>query len=364
MSTIDWPTSITPAAVQWQVQKAGVQFASPFNGTTQAVDYVAERWAVSLSLPNQRNPGALAALMNSLAGGVNRVNLWHHGSGGQPAGSLRGVPTLGNGAARGDATLTLAGCTGGSLLLSGSFELDSNSDGVADGWLIIQGGSVGTVSQSLAAGPAIAGEYGVWYQVVQSSALNGSVGVYQDVAVSAGQGYILAADALATAGATLSLAVQWYSAANLFISEMAAIGLSPSLGRYSVSGLAPAGAARGRVIITANSTSGATKILAVDNAALIQLPSDGKFVGPATLLAGDMIGCSGHLFQVASDCAANDAGVMTVPIVNRVRSTIASGTAVTWYRPTAQFILPAMAAGAMQVPGYTQGPALDLLEVY
>ena len=77
-----------------------------------------------------------------------------------------------------------------------------------------------------------------------------------------------------------------------------------------------------------------------------------------------MIGCSGHLFQVASDCTATDAGVMTVPVINRVRGTIASGTAVTWYRPTAQFILPAMSAGAMQVPGYTQGPALDLLEVY
>ena len=91
MSTIDWPASITPAAAQWALQKSGVQFASPFNGTVQALDYLAERWAVSLSLPNARNHGAVAALMNTLAGGVNRVNLWHHGSGGQPAGTLRGA---------------------------------------------------------------------------------------------------------------------------------------------------------------------------------------------------------------------------------------------------------------------------------
>lgn len=199
MSTTDWPASIVPSAVQWQLQKAGTQFTSPFNGTTQAVDYVAERWQVSLSLPAVRSAGAVAALLNNLAGGVNRVNLWHHGTGGQPAGTLRGTPTLGAAVARGASSLALVGCT--------------------------------------------------------------------------------------------------------------------------------------------------------------------AIEGTPTLLAGDMIGCGGHLLQVAADCSAV-AGAMTVPLVNRVRSAIAGGAAVTWYKPTAQFIMPAMVGGTMQVPGFTQGAALDLVEVY
>ena len=73
MSTIDWPAGLRPSQAQWQLTKSGAQFASPFNGALQAIDYVAERWAVSLTLPPARNAGATAALLNWLSGGVNRV---------------------------------------------------------------------------------------------------------------------------------------------------------------------------------------------------------------------------------------------------------------------------------------------------
>lgn len=57
-----------------------------------------------------------------------------------------------------------------------------------------------------------------------------------------------------------------------------------------------------------------------------------------TLKAGDMIGVSGLLLQVASDCTAVSSEI-TVPIVNRLRKSISSGAAVTWSSPVATFRL-------------------------
>ena len=82
----------------------------------------------------------------------------------------------------------------------------------------------------------------------------------------------------------------------------------------------------------------------------------------ATLKAGDMIGMSGHLFMVADDCAESG-GVIVVPLVNRVRYTISAGAAAVWSRPTAEFILPGDATSVRR-PGYQEGMAVDLVEVY
>lgn len=367
MSTTDWPSAITPAAVQWQLQKAGTQFVSPFNGTTQAVDYVAERWQASISLPPARSAGAVAALLNNLAGGVNRVNLWHHGSGGQPAGTLRGAPTLGAGAARGDATLTLAGCTGGNLLQGGGFELDANTNLIADGWVIYSSGSVTAAPDGL-----VPGNGSAWAQRLTASAMGTTTsdhyGVRQAAAipVTVGQTYTLAVDVKCnTASLQVRLWWDWRDGSGTVISHSDSTTTAPtSWTRLTATGMAPASAASAMVYVWMQAnTSGSTPRIELDNAQFAAGEAT-AFAGPATLLAGDMIGCSGHLLQVASDCTANDVGAMTVPLVNRVRSTIATSTAVTWYRPTAQFIMPAMAGATMQVPGYTQGAALDLVEVY
>jgi len=57
-----------------------------------------------------------------------------------------------------------------------------------------------------------------------------------------------------------------------------------------------------------------------------------------TLLAGDMIGVSGLLLMVAQDCTSV-AGVITVPLTNRLRTALSSGAAVTTTAPTANFRL-------------------------
>ena len=362
MSTTDWPASITPSAVQWQLLKAGVQFTSPFNGSTQALDYIAERWAVSLSLPAAARPGPVAALLNNLAGGVNRVNLWHPGHQ-QPAGTLRGSPVLGAGAARGDATLTLAGCTNANLIAGGGFEIDTNADGISDGFSAYSAGTTGALSYFRPAGPLYAGCSGA-YQQVSAATLNGNVGFFRAVPAVAGSAYTASFDMASSVGNTLHLDIYWYNGGGSLISSSAASFSGASDGRRSVTGVAPSGTANAVVYVYLESTAGVAATLAIDQMQWEQAAAATDYAGPATLLAGDFVGCSGHLFQIAADCTATDAGVMTVTLVNRVRATIAISTAVTWYRPTAQFVMPAMQGGALQVPGMLQSAALDLLEVY
>jgi hypothetical protein len=205
MATIDWPSDIHPAQWDWGIRKAGVSFMSPFNGTHQAIDFVAERWMITVTLPNIRHgdrSGKVRSLLNYLAGGVNRVRMWDHGSGtwatpGIPTGTMRGTPTVNATASRGNTTLTIAGAGAG-----------------------------------------------------------------------------------------------------------------------------------------------------------------------ATLLPGDKIGAGGQLFEVFTAATANGAGVMTIPLVNRVRATIASGSAVTWQRPTAEFVMPSMTARHAQIPAFLTAEQFDLEEVW
>lgn len=81
----------------------------------------------------------------------------------------------------------------------------------------------------------------------------------------------------------------------------------------------------------------------------------------ATLKAGDMVGCAGLLFQVASDCVADGAGQIYIPLVNRSRLAAPAGTAVVWDRPTAPFRLVSRTA-VQYIPGYAPEVSLDFVE--
>jgi hypothetical protein len=81
-----------------------------------------------------------------------------------------------------------------------------------------------------------------------------------------------------------------------------------------------------------------------------------------TLKAGDMIGAGGQLFQVFQDCAAV-AGVLTVPLVNRVRAVIASAAAVTWNAPTFVGLMPATSNLRGYEPGVATTLPIELEEV-
>lgn len=68
-----------------------------------------------------------------------------------------------------------------------------------------------------------------------------------------------------------------------------------------------------------------------------------------TLVAGDMLGVSGLLLMVAQDCTSS-AGVITVPLTNRLRKALSGGAAVTTTQPTANFRLLAT-NGVQHTPG-------------
>lgn len=198
MATYDWPDALIPQRCSIGSQGAGEQFRGPYNGTIQVVDFVAERWVLSVTLPQARrvNAGRVEAFFFTLRGGIHRVRAWHFGRP-VPVGTMRGSPTLSASVSRGATALPITG-------------------GTANG----------------------------------------------------------------------------------------------------------------------------------------------------TLRAGDMLGCGGQLFMVASDTTLNGSGAGSVPVVHRVRGTIGSGTAVTWNRPTGEFVIPAWVASVVHAPGMIDGAAFDLEEVW
>ena len=111
MANPTWPAALAPSACEWRLQKAGLQFRSPFSGSLQSIDFIGERWVVGLTFPASTigNSGALAALLTWLAGGVNMIDIWRFGPAEvvQPRGTLRGSPTVKTVTVRGDTSLVL-----------------------------------------------------------------------------------------------------------------------------------------------------------------------------------------------------------------------------------------------------------------
>ncbi|CAA2107622.1 hypothetical protein [Variovorax paradoxus] len=81
----------------------------------------------------------------------------------------------------------------------------------------------------------------------------------------------------------------------------------------------------------------------------------------ATLLAGDMVGVGGQLFQVAKDVVANGSGAMNIDVVNRSRVAAASGSQVVWDKPTALFRQSSQSA-VQYIPGYATEVSIDFVE--
>lgn len=80
-----------------------------------------------------------------------------------------------------------------------------------------------------------------------------------------------------------------------------------------------------------------------------------------TLLAGDMIGCGGQLFQVREDITAGGSGFMNVSVVNRSRINAPVDTPIIWDRPTAPFRLSSPSA-VQYIPGYSPEVSFDFVE--
>lgn len=84
----------------------------------------------------------------------------------------------------------------------------------------------------------------------------------------------------------------------------------------------------------------------------------------ATAVPGDMVGCGGQLFRVLAPAVADGAGAMTLEVGPRVRAAggIASGSAVTWNRPTAPFRVISAGPAVDWHPGEFSAPSIELRE--
>jgi hypothetical protein len=110
---------------------------------------------------------------------------------------------------------------------------------------------------------------------------------------------------------------------------------------------APLGTLRGLPALTVAAVQGANQLVM-------------SAVTGATLLPGDFLGLSGRLYQVQSACTAV-AGVITVPLVNRVRGLSVVGTQVVWDKPS--IAMRRTSGGAVTYsPGMVEVSPIDLVE--
>lgn len=370
MTTLTRPTWLRPRDCTLALRKSGLQFVSPFNGTLQAVETLAERWTMQMTIPGASDGGARSAFFNQWAGGVNHVPLYHFGRP-QPLGTLRGAPTLASATARGNTSLALAGCRGLNAVVGGSFEVDTNADGVADGWARYSNGTTGSLTAGLST-TAVA--HGTYSQQVFAAGLgsadtdrNGVVQLGAPVSQLAGQAITLQASVAATTSTVLMLYAAFKDSGGTPTGGdvFAFITANGAVQTITASGTCPATAVTADVYVYQRNGSGGGAVLLVDAVVLVAGAAPASYPVPPTLLAGDMIGDGTQLYMVASDCTATDAGAMTVPVVNRARGVVASGTVVQWDRPTALFALPAMEQSTTWLRGgVVDSIALDAVEVY
>lgn len=118
MPNLAWPSNITPSLLDWRLKKSGSGFIGFYTSGIQAVDYLGEFWDVNLTLPGEgrllRKAGQLDALLMYLAGGINKVDIYHWARP-IPRGTLRGSPTMKEATSRGDASLVLTVAAGSTL---------------------------------------------------------------------------------------------------------------------------------------------------------------------------------------------------------------------------------------------------------
>jgi len=378
MAAYDWPDTriFVPQTSELRViDNTQRSLESPLSGYVQTSSMPGARWGWSMDFGAQETDdrAQLEAYLLRLSGRQHRARLYDIKRP-RPAGNI--VPsgvTLAASAAQFASSLQLAGCRGSNAVLGGSFEVDSNADGLADGWLRFTGGSVGSLGASLST-TAVA--HGTYSQSLIASALGATSsdrnGIQQNgvpVAHLAGQTITLAASMAATASTQLLLYVNWQNAggstiggADLFASAAATGGVQA----LSVTGACPAAAVSANVYVYQHSGSGGAVTLLVDAVRLVAGSSSASYPGPATLDAGDWLGlATGQLVRVVADATATDAGAMTVEVRHILRTAASSGSAVVLDKPTALYVRTEAGLSLPRQPGRVQPPlSVEFVEAF
>lgn len=80
---LEWPVSLIPNKMSWQLAGNNTGFTSPFTGDEQVVEFPGSRWVVSLQFENVKDTSALSleTLIWSLNGRAGRIKLWDFAAG-------------------------------------------------------------------------------------------------------------------------------------------------------------------------------------------------------------------------------------------------------------------------------------------
>lgn len=375
MTTYTWPAGrhFVPAAQELRVIDNTQRTAeSSLSGYVQTTAMPGARWGWGLDFtPHaQAQRAEVEAYLLRLSGRQHRVQLWDMRNP-RPRGNIQlaGV-TLGATAAQFATSLTLAGCRGGNFVLGGSFELDSNADGLADVWQRYTSGVVVGAAQSLSTG----GTSGTYTQLCQASGMGVTPGDQQGVwqpglpVASLGGALVVVSATVYGSGGTGRVFVELLDGGGGVVAVLSGtVALSGAWQTVSASGVVPASAATASVYVWQQEVSGSgPHSIYIDE---VQLRPGGAvlpYAEPATLLAGDWLGLTGgQLVRVVADATATDAGAMTVEVRHMLRAAVASGTAVTLDKPTALYVRTEAGLALPRMPGNVDpGMSIDLVEVF
>lgn len=355
MAILDWPTGdefkpMQPLTLGYSTPKSA--FVGAYTGERQAATRAADRMVMEMVLPPCRGVAARrrAAWLASLAstGDWVRMPAWSQR---YPGGTIAGAPTVNGAVAAGARSVTLAGVRGVNLAFNGSFEVDTNADGVADSWTANQAGSVSSVVYSRPTGSAESGTYEQQITWTQGAAgIANRVGIEQLLTnIPAGLSNVTAAvQARSGSGGLVKtvLYCEFRNSALTIIGTGTAVDVAVSTSARIGGTLAvPTGTAAITYHLWAYATSTGAMSVAWDVAMLKQGATDLVTVPGGSLLAGDVIGIGGNLLMVGpTDCAANDTGDVIVPLVAGAPRAISNGAAVTFMAPTGVWQLDTLEA--------------------
>lgn len=377
MPTLDWPTDRAFAPLQRDGFTLGVQspksaFTGFYTGNRQKLGHMADRLLATLVLPGcDAAAGAQReALVMHLVTSGDLVRLGHF-TRPHPLGTLRYSPTLAANAAVGARTVTLSNALGLNLLQGGSFEFDSNSDGLTDGWAAVSIGSVSGVAYTRESGAANDGVYEQGIAVTYG-AIGGSheVGVERNTPLPGGPGeYTFLANVRGDVNTSARIAVEWRNGGGSVISgaTVASVAVTGSPQRFGGTATAPSGTASCTVRLLASATvSTGARELRWDSCAVKAGATDLTWPGAATVLAGDCLQAGVNFMHAGPGThTADDAGTLVLPLSVPLRRAATAGQAVLWNAPTSTFELMADVATFAHGSGRWQRPlTLQFLEAF
>lgn len=361
MATLDWPNDrafapVQPGGFSLTPRSPKSAWAGFYTGNRQVQGHAADRLLVNVVLPacGPEDAARREAFVGGLISTGDYVRLGHLLRP-WPRGTLRGSPSVAASASAGARSLQVVGALAHpNLWNGGSFEIDSNSDGVADGWTLYTAGSVGAVSTGLN-GTYVA--HAGYSQAVAATALGSSsadrIGVKRSVSVAALAGAAAtfsASMACTWSGAELTIWADWRNSVGALVSSSVQTSLQPSdpsltLNRYALSATVPASAVTADVYFWAAARPGSGGLTVyIDAAQFAAGAGVSAWAGFPTALAGDVLGVGGDLLVVSyAGAALSDAGAGTVPLALPLKRSVAAGAAVTHAAPTGRFELQAEA---------------------